>query len=83
MVQQGVLGVRLVAKLEDDSREEVEIYQPKGHPDAPLDEASLMNKMTWLLEDIAPPDAPRRLYDLCKRLSTPEDLNALIDACRV
>ncbi len=46
MVQQGVLGVRLVAELEDDSREEVEIHQPKGHPDAPLDEAGLLNKMT-------------------------------------
>lgn len=46
----GVLGVRLVAELMDGRVEEIIIHQPKGHPDAPLSEAELLEKMEWLLE---------------------------------
>ena len=83
MSEDGLLGVRLVAELEDGSTEEVDVHQPKGHPDASFDEADVLNKMTWLLEDVAAPDTPRRLMSLCQRLSSREDVTALIDACRV
>jgi len=80
---EGILGVRLVAELADGRVEEVIVHQPRGHPDAPLSEAELAQKMTLLLEDLAPPDAPGRLLELCSRLSTPEDVNELVEACRV
>jgi 2-methylcitrate dehydratase PrpD len=79
----GILGVRLVAELADGRVEEVIVHQPRGHPDAPLSEAELAQKMTWLLRDLVPPDTPGRLLELCSRLSTPEDVNELVEACRV
>jgi len=80
---QGILGVRLVAELTDGRTEEIIVHQPRGHPDAPLSDIELTQKMTWLLEDLTPPDTPGRLLELCSRLSTPEDVNELIEACRV
>jgi 2-methylcitrate dehydratase len=80
---EGILGVRLVAELIDGRTEEIIVHQPKGHPDAPLSEAELVEKMSWLLEDLGPPDTPGRLLELCSRLSTPEDVNELVRACRV
>lgn len=80
---EGILGVKLVAELSDGRIEEVSVRQPKGHPDAPLSEAELVEKMSWLLEDLLPPDSPRRLLDLCSRLSTSKDVKALVKACRV
>lgn len=78
-----ILGVKLVAELTDGRAEEVTIRQPKGHPDSPLSEAELLEKMTALLEGLAPADTPRRLLDLCSHLSSPEDVKALIEACRL
>jgi 2-methylcitrate dehydratase PrpD len=72
-----------VAELIDGRTEEITVHQPRGHPDAPLSEAELAQKMTWLLEDLASPDTPGRLLELCIRLSTPEDVNELVEACRV
>ena len=83
MAEDGILGVRLVADLEDGSTEAIEVHQPKGHPDAPFDDAGLLDKMTWLLEDVVAPDIPSRLMSLCERLSSPEDVTELIEACRV
>lgn len=80
---QGILGVRLVAELIDGRTEEIIVHQPRGHPDAPLSEAELVQKMKWLLEDLVPPDTPSRLLDLCSRLSTPEDVHQLVEACHV
>jgi 2-methylcitrate dehydratase PrpD len=48
---QGILGVRLVAELNDGRTEEIIVQQPKGHPDAPLSDAELLEKMTWLVEN--------------------------------
>jgi 2-methylcitrate dehydratase len=79
----GVLGVRLVAELSDGSFREVIIHQPKGHPDAPLTEAELLQKMTWLLDGIAPAHAPARILELCSGLSTADDVANLIAACNV
>jgi 2-methylcitrate dehydratase len=79
----GFLGVRLVAELTDGGVEEIMVHQPKGHPDSPLSDAELLEKMTWLLEDLAPVGTPRRLLDLCSRLSTPEDVRELVATCRV
>jgi 2-methylcitrate dehydratase PrpD len=80
---EGILGVRLVAELADGRVEEAIVHQPKGHPDAPLSEAELVKKMTWLLEELVPPDTPGRLLEICSRLSTPEDVEELVEACRV
>ncbi|MGZ8446145.1 MAG: hypothetical protein ACXWXZ_22345, partial [Candidatus Binatia bacterium] len=78
-----ILGVRLVAQLNDGRIEEITVHQPKGHPDAPLSDADLLEKMTWLLQTPATPLAPRRLLDLCNRLTTVEDLAALLESCGV
>lgn len=80
---QGILGVQLVAELIDGRTEEIIVHQPRGHPDQPLSEAELVQKMTWLLEDLVPPDTPGRLLGLSSRLSTPEDVNGLVEACHV
>lgn len=75
---QGNLGVRLVAALTDGRTEEIVVRQPKGHPDAPLSDAELLEKMTWLL-----PSSPARLLDACNRPSTSEDVDELVESCRV
>jgi len=80
---EGILGVRLEAELTDGRIEEIVVHQPKGHPDAPLSDADLLEKMTWLLEGLAPAHAPMRLLDLCSRLSTPEDVQQLVETCSV
>lgn len=80
---EGILGVRLVAELIDGRTEEIIIHQPRGHPDAPLSEAELVEKMALLMEELTPPETPRRLLELCSRLSSPKDVNELVEVCRV
>ena len=80
---EGILGVRLVAELTDGRMDETTVQQPKGHPDAPLSDAELLEKMTWLLQDLAPAHVPGRLLDICNRLSTAEDIQQLIETCNV
>jgi 2-methylcitrate dehydratase PrpD len=63
--------------------EEILVHQPKGHPDAPLSDAELLAKMEWLLEGVAPTHTAKRLLELCARLSTAEDVEKLIETCRV
>ena len=72
------LGVRLKAELTDGRSEEIVVRQPKGHPEAPLSDPELLDKMTWLL-----PSSPARLLEACHRLSTIEDVENLIELCRV
>lgn len=81
--REGILGVRLVAELTDGRVEDVVVHQPKGHPDAPLSDAELAEKMTSLLEGIAAASTARRLLDLCGRLSTSQDVKELVEACNV
>ena len=80
---EGILGVRLVAELHDGRIEEIVVRQPKGHPETPLSETDLLEKMTWLLQPSAPSLKPQRLLDLCYRLSTAEDIVELVECCRV
>jgi len=79
----GILGVRLIAELKDGRTEEVAVHQPKGHPDAPLSDAELLEKMTWLLDTQAPGPEPRRLLDHCNRLESAETIGELVESCRV
>lgn len=79
---EGILGVRLVAELNNGRTEEIVVHQPKGHPDAPLSEVGLLEKMTWLLQTPGSALAPRRLLELCNRLATVEDLTELVESCR-
>jgi 2-methylcitrate dehydratase len=81
--EERILGVRLVAELNDGRLEEAVVHQPKGHPGSPLSDAELLEKMTSLLEGVASADTPRRLLDLCNRLSTREDVKDLIEASRL
>ena len=80
---EGILGVRLVAELNDGGTEEIIVRQPKGHPEAPLSAADLLEKMTWLLQAPESTLKPQRLLDLCNRLSTVDDLVELVESCRV
>jgi 2-methylcitrate dehydratase len=82
--KQGSLGVRLVAELTDGRVQEIITGQPKGHPEAPLTDAELLEKMTWLLErrrDGAEP--AEKLLNLCRRLSTADDVKDLIEMCGI
>jgi 2-methylcitrate dehydratase len=78
----GILGVRLVAELNDGRSQTIVVHQPKGHPDAPLSDAELLEKMTWLLRTPAPALPPQRLLDLCNRLSKVEDVEKLVESWR-
>lgn len=78
---EGMLGVRLVAELTDGRTNEITVRQPKGHPDTPLSDAELLEKMTWLLEGLAAAETPIRLLNLCHCLSTAEDVQQLIKTC--
>jgi 2-methylcitrate dehydratase len=80
---EGILGVRLVAELTDGRVEEINVDQPKGHPDKPLSDADLLKKMAWLLERLAPAHTPMRMLDLCSRLATPEHVQQLVEISKV
>jgi 2-methylcitrate dehydratase len=79
----GMLGVRLVAELIDGRTETIVVHQPKGHPDEPLSETELLEKLSWLLPAPARALTPRRLLDLCNRLATVEDVRELIENCNI
>jgi hypothetical protein len=49
----------------------------------PLSDAELRKKLTWLLEGLAEPETPARILELCKRLSTIEDVEELVKTCQV
>ena len=72
-----------MAELRDGRAEEAVVHQPKGHPDAPMSDDELLAKMTWLLEDVAPGGTPQRIFELCATMSTKDDLDALLAACRL
>jgi 2-methylcitrate dehydratase len=80
---EGILGVQLVAELNDGRTEEIIVHQPKGHPHAPLSDVDLLEKMTWLMATEAPALSPQRLLELCNRLSTIDDVEDLVQICRV
>jgi hypothetical protein len=48
-----------------------------------LSDAELLEKMTWLLEGLAPAHVPGRLLEICNRLSTAEDVQRLVATCKV
>lgn len=79
--ERGVYGVRLDARLKDGREETVEIRQPKGHPDDPLSDAELTDKIAWLTERLPIPpaaaDFPRTLFDHCMNMATERDMERL------
>lgn len=81
--ERGIYGVRLVARLKDGREEAVEIRQPKGHPDDPLSDAELMDKIGWLTERVpnTAADFPRTLFNHCMNMSTERDLERLSELC--
>ena len=82
-VDSGVFGVRLEARMNDGGTESVEIHQPTGHPDNPMTDQHLLDKMTWLTSGLVEDDVPRRIFDLCMNMDTAADLARLIDLCKV
>jgi 2-methylcitrate dehydratase len=80
---QGILGVRLQAELIDGRSLEFAVHQPKGHPEEPLSDNELLEKLTWLLEDVAPAHTPTRLFENCSRLSSAADVSELVETCQL
>jgi 2-methylcitrate dehydratase PrpD len=82
--KEGILGVKLVAELIDGRCEEFVVHQPKGHPHAPMSDAALLEKMTWLMQPETPALSAQQLLDLCHRLATVEDVMELVEglSCR-
>lgn len=73
----GILGVRLDAELDDGSIVTAEVEQPRGHPDAPLTDAELLKKMSWLLQDGARTVTEEAVFETCATLSTTSDVREL------
>ena len=69
-IDNGVFGVRLEARMSDGRSESVEIRQPTGHPDNPMTDQQLLDKMTWLTSGLVEDDVPRRIFDLCMSMDT-------------
>ena len=79
----GVFGVRLEARMSDGRSESVEIHQPTGHPDNPMTDQQLLDKMAWLTDGLVEDDVPRLIFDLCMSMDTAADLDRLVDLCKV
>ena len=73
----GVFGVGLEARMKDGGTESIEIHQPTGHPDNPMTDQQLLDKMTWLTSSLVEDDVPRRIFDLCMSMDTAADLARL------
>ena len=81
-LEKGILGVRVEAQMTDGPTQIVEIHQPRGHPEAPFNEADLQQKIEWLVENVAEEGTAGRLIEICNSMSTNDDLAALIEACK-
>ena len=75
--------MRLVAELSNGQTEEIVVHQPKGHPDAPLSDVDLLEKMTWLLEGLASAPHSHAALDLSAASLYSEDVQQLVDTCSV
>ena len=82
-IDNGIFGVRLEARMKDGRSESVEIHQPTGHPDNPMTDQQLLDKMTWLASGLVEDDVPRRIFDLCMNMDTAKDLTRLVELCEV
>ena len=82
-VENGVFGVRLEARTSDGRSESVEIHQPTGHPDNPMTDQQLLDKMTWLTSGVVEDDVPRRIFELCMSMDTAADFASLVELCMV
>ena len=69
--------------MSDGRSEFVEIRQPTGHPDNPMTERQLLDKMNWLTSGLVEDDVPRLIFDLCMSMETAADLDRLVDLCEV
>jgi 2-methylcitrate dehydratase len=79
-VEQGRLGCRMVAELAGGRSEEVTVDQPTGHPDRPLTDAMLLEKMSTLVEPHLEPGAARRLFAACLDLDTATTVRDVVAA---
>ena len=81
--ENGVFGVRLEARMSDGDSESIEIRQPTGHPDNPMTDHQLLDKMTWLTSGLVEEEVPGHIFDLCMNMDGDTDLTRLIELCKV
>jgi 2-methylcitrate dehydratase len=81
-VEQRILGCRVVVRLRDGSTRAAEVIQPRGHPDAPLDDDELVAKLDDLLAGRLGSAGGRRLLAACDELPGAPDLGGLLDLLR-
>ena len=81
--ENGIFGVGLEARMTGGRSESIEIRQPSGHPDNPMTDRQLLDKMTWLTSSLVEDDVPRRIFDLCMSMDTAADLARLVELCTV
>ena len=81
-VEQRILGCRVVVRLRDGSTRAAEVVQPRGHPDAPLDDDGLVAKLDDLLAGGLGPAGGQRLLAACDGLPAAPDLRGLLDLLR-
>ena len=82
-VDNGVFGVGLEARMSDGRSESVEIRQPTGHPDNPMTDHQLLDKMTCLTSGLVEEEVPGLIFDLCMNMDGDTDLTRLIELCKV
>ncbi|HEX9068861.1 MAG TPA: MmgE/PrpD family protein [Ktedonobacterales bacterium] len=78
-IECGEIGCRVGLTLRDGAEHTVEVRQPLGHPDVPMDDTSLLAKMGELLPGAG--DACRGLLDACLGLAEAPNVAALLAAC--
>ena len=81
--ERGIYGVRLEATLTGGRAESIRVHQPKGHPDDKMTDGELVNKLSWLTEDVASDSLPADLFDHCMNMSNQNDLKRLTELCAV
>ena len=81
--ENGIFGVGLEARMTGGRSESIEIRQPSGHPDNPMTDRQLLDKMTWLTSGVVDDDVPLGIFELCMSMDTAADLARLVDLCKV
>jgi 2-methylcitrate dehydratase len=81
-VEQGIIGCRLETQLRDGHTLSAEVRQPQGHPDAPLDDATLIAKLDELLDGRLGVGGGARLLTVCDALPGAPDARGIVALLR-
>jgi len=80
--ERGIIGCRVSVRQRDGQTRAVDVPQPAGHPDAPLDDAALVAKLDEIMAGRLGPAGGARLLEACDRLPAARDLGDLLDLLR-